>query len=176
MPPELPSWAAYVETMEQWMSADEVPDHTYVCWELRLQPRLGTIEVRVMDAQPSLARAAGLAALVQGLARHAVEAPDGSDLPDHVVLANDFRACRHGLEATVLDTNAVRRPMREIATEAVDDAARALAPDGLDRPLEVVRRLLAEPPEYTRQRELCALRGMPALLADLVARTTDLGG
>ncbi len=176
MPPVLRSWADYEETVARQMSAGEVPDYTYVCWELRPQPRLGTIEVRVMDAQPSLMRSAGLAALVQGLARHAVEVPDRDDLPGDVLLANDFAACRHGLSTTVLDLDGSRRPLQEVAARAVEDARRALAPDGLDGPLEIVRAMLAEPPEHVRQRDLCERQGMTALLADLVARTADVDG
>lgn len=174
MPPTLRSWQEYVATIERQMSAADVPDYTYVCWELRPQPRLGTLEVRVMDAQPWLARAGGLAALLQGLARHAVEVPDRVDLPGDVVLANDFSACRHGLDGTILDLDGSRRPLLEVAACALEDARRQLAPDGLDGPLETVRAMLVEPPEYVRQRDLCEQQGMPALLADLVARTADV--
>lgn len=176
MPPVLRSWEAYVETTERSISAGGVPDYTYVCWELRPQPRLGTVEVRVMDAQTSLARAAGLTALVQGLARYAVEVPDIDDLPDEVVLANDFQACRHGLEATILDHEGSRRPMQEVAARALEDARKVLASDGLAEPLEVVQSMLAAPPEHVRQRKLCEQHGMPALLEDLVARTVDADG
>ncbi|WP_370615227.1 carboxylate-amine ligase [Mumia qirimensis] len=176
MPPALRSWDEYVEAIERSMWAYEVPDYSYVCWELRPQPRLGTIEVRVMDAQSSLDRIAGLTALVQGLARHAVEAPDLHDLPDEAVLANDFRSCRRGLEATVIDANGSRRPMRELAWRALDDARAQLAPDGLDRPLDAVEEILTAPPEYARQRDLREQRGMPALLADLVERTANVDG
>ena len=176
MPPALRTWQEYEETIGRQMSASEVPDYTYVCWELRPHPRLGTLEVRVMDAQPSLVRAAGLAALVQGLARHAVEVPDRLDLPDDVVLANDFAACRHGLDTTVLDLDGSRRPLREVAAGMVEDARRALAPDGLDGPLEIVLAMLVDRAEHVRQRDLCEHRGMPALLADLVVRTADVDG
>ena len=108
MPPALRNWEQYVQTVTRQMRAAEVPDYTYVCWELRPHPRLGTIEVRVMDAQPSLARIAGLTALVQGLARHAAEVPDRDDLPDDVLVANDFAACRYGLEARVVDPDGSR--------------------------------------------------------------------
>ncbi|MGH1561554.1 carboxylate-amine ligase [Mumia sp. DW29H23] len=176
MPPALAGWEEYEEAIETSLWAHEVPDYSYVCWELRPQPRLGTIEVRVMDAQSSLERAAGLTALVQGLARHAVEAPDNDDLPDEVVLANDLRACRHGLEATVIDVDKARRSVRELAANVLDDARKQLAADGLDGPLEAVQAILADPPEYARQRDLCEREGMPALLADLVARTADVDG
>lgn len=176
MPPALPSWDAYEEAIDLARWAHEVPDYSYVCWELRPQPRLGTIEVRVMDAQSSLERAAGLAALVQGLARHAVAAPDLEDLPDEVVLANDLRACRHGLDASILEVDGSRRPLREVAARALDDARKQLAPDGLDGPLDAVQAILAERPEYVRQREVCEQDGMSALLADLAARTADIEG
>jgi carboxylate-amine ligase len=176
MPPVLRTWEEYVETVERSMWVHEVPDYTYVCWELRPQPRLGTLEVRVMDAQPSVAAAAGLAALVQGLAGHALEHPDADDLPDEVVLANDLRACRNGLDATVLDVEGARRSIREVATRALEEAQAALAPDGRDAPLEAVRAVIAGPAEHARQRRLCGQQGMPALLADLAARTAGAEG
>jgi carboxylate-amine ligase len=176
MPPRLRNWEEYVETLERQMSAGDVPDYTYVCWELRPQPRLGTLELRVMDAQPSVARAGGLACLVQGLARHAVEVPDHDDLPDDVVLANDFAACRHGVDATVIGLDGSRRPLLEVAAQMLEDARRVLAPEGLEAPLEIVAAMLAQPSEYARQRELCERDGMSALLGDLVARTADVDG
>jgi gamma-glutamyl:cysteine ligase YbdK (ATP-grasp superfamily) len=129
-----------------------------------------------MDAQPSLARAAGLTVLVQGVARYAVEVPDPHDLTDEVVLANDFRARTHGLDATVHGGDGSKRSMRQVAARALDDARKVLAPEGLDRPLEAVRAMLELRPEQLRQRHLCEEQGMPAVLADLAARTADIDG
>jgi hypothetical protein len=58
-----------------------VPPQLRSYWEVRPHPRFGTLEVRVMDAQPSLRHAVGLVALVQGLVRYAVENPVAADLP-----------------------------------------------------------------------------------------------
>ena len=55
--------------------AAEVPDYTWFWWKLRPHPRLGTVEVRALDAQSSLEDTAGLVALTHCLARHAAEAP-----------------------------------------------------------------------------------------------------
>jgi glutamate---cysteine ligase / carboxylate-amine ligase len=173
MPPALPSWEEYVEKVDRLMFVEELTDYTYVCWELRPHPRWGTVEMRVMDAQHSLARAAGLAALVQGVARHAVERPDLDDLPDEAVLANDFRACRYGLDASILDPEGSRRPIRDVVSRALEEAETMLRPDGLHGPLKRLRSMLTDPPEYARQRDLCQQHGMPALLADLVARTAE---
>jgi carboxylate-amine ligase len=176
MPPALATWDDYEAKLERAMTAGEVPDYTYVCWELRPHPRLGTLEVRVMDAQPSLARAAGLAALVQGLARHAAEHPDSDDLPEEYVLDNDFRACRHGLEGVVIDGSGRSRPMRDHAAEMLHDARASLAPDRADGPLDEIEALLAKTTEYAHQRELFARGGIVGLLGDLARRTSDLGG
>lgn len=175
VPPLLRSWHDYVARIEALMVAADVPDHTYVWWDLRPRPELGTLEVRVMDAQTSLSRVAGLTALVQGIARRAVEAPDPVQLSDDVIAVNDHRVVRYGLDAQIWDVDGAQRPLREVAGRVLGEARAVLAPDGLDGPLDVAEEMLREPGEPTRQRQLLAIGGMPALLADLVARTADVG-
>jgi glutamate---cysteine ligase / carboxylate-amine ligase len=172
-PPALRHWEHYLEVNARVIGAAGLPDYTYVWWDLRPQPRLGTMEVRVMDAQPSLARAAGLAALVQGLARHAVEVPDLDDLPGDVLAANDFRASRYGLDTTVVDRDGTVRHLREVAVRALVDARRMLAADGLDRPLDAIEAALIGPSEADRQRRIQQQHGIRALVDDLVTRTSD---
>jgi carboxylate-amine ligase len=174
--PALRSWEEYVARTEALVAAAEAPDHTYVWWDVRPRPLLGTLEVRVMDAVASLAVVAGLTALVQGIARRAVEAPDPVDLPDDVLAINDDRSARHGLEAWVVDVDGSRRPMREVAARVLTDARTALQADGLDAPLDAVEEVLQRPAEPERQRKVVATGGLPALLEDLVARTGDLDG
>jgi len=176
VPPLLRSWDEYVTRTELLMAAAEVPDHTYVWWDLRPRPELGTLEVRVMDAQASLARIAGLTALVQGIARHTVDSPDPAELSDDVIAVNDHRVLRHGLDARIVDVDATMRPLREIAGRTVAQARAVLAPDGLDGPLAVVEKMLLDDGEPARQRRLVAADGMAALLADLVARTANANG
>lgn len=171
VPPALRTWEDYVSATQRITRAFEVPDSTYVWWDLRPQPRLGTLEVRLMDAQPSLSRVAALTALVQGMTRHVVDHPDEVDLPDDVVAANDHRVCRHGINTTVVDVDGAMRPIWQIALRTVKEARSALAPDGLDRPLDVVESMLHAPSEPGRQRRVHEHQGMPALLDDLVDRT-----
>lgn len=171
VPPAPTCWDGYVVLAATVAAAAEAPDYTFVWWGARIQPRLGTVEVRVMDAQPSLSTAVGLTALVQGLARHAVEVPPAVDVPTEVLAENDFRVARHGLEATIADVDGTMRPVREIATRLVRDAAEVLGDDGLADPLQEVTRILVDEPAYTRQRRLHAEGGMAAVLADLTTRT-----
>jgi carboxylate-amine ligase len=128
-----------------------------------------------MDAQPSLAVAAGLATLIQGLARHAVERPLAVDLPSEVLAANDFRAARDGLDARIVDVDGTMRPVRELAEAALGDARDVLSGDGLHDPLEGVEQRLSDEPEYARQRRIHAEQGMAAVLADLTDRTAGGG-
>ena len=85
------------------MAAAEVDDYTFVWWEVRPHPRLGTVEMRAMDSQSSLASVAGLGALVQATRK----APRGDRANAHVrreVIAEaSFRAGRDGIAATLPD-------------------------------------------------------------------------
>lgn len=176
VPPLLRTWEEYVSRTEALMTAAEVPDHTYVWWDMRPRPLLGTLEVRVMDAQTSLQRVGGLTALVQGIARRSVTHPDPDDLSDDVVLENDHRVVRHGLDARLTDVDGCLRPLREIADRVLAEARAELAADDLEAPLEVIESILRCVDEPTRQRRLAEASGLPALLHDLVERTADLDG
>ena len=71
-------------------------DHTMVWWDARLQPRLGTIELRELDVQTGLEEAAGIAALVHALARRAAEEPPREPAPAEALHWSSFRAVRDG--------------------------------------------------------------------------------
>lgn len=170
-PPAAATWDEYVARANAVAVASEAADDSYVWWDLRARPVLGTLEVRVMDAQPSLDRAAGLAALVQGLARHAVENPQTEDLSTEVLNENDFRAARYGLDARIVATDGALRPMRQLASEALADARAALTGDGLAGSLDVIDEMLNSESEYARHRRIVAADGLLELLADLARRT-----
>ncbi len=170
VPPRLRTYGEYEAAVATEMAAGEVSDYTLVSWEVRPHPRFGTLEVRVMDAQPSVTRAAALAALVQGLAHHSVESPPTSDLPSAVVAANDFRAIRHGLDTKVVDVDGRMRPIRELAAEAIADAREAGGGRDTDL-LDALAASLDDEAEYDRQRRTHAHHGFPGLLDDLVTRT-----
>lgn len=171
VPPIVHSWDEYAALVDLVAHAAEVPDYTHLWWDARLQPRLGTIEIRVMDAQPSLATAAGLAALTQGLVRYAVENPIAFDVPGPVLAENSFRVARHGLETTLVDVDGRHRPVRDLARQLVAEARAVLAADDLAEPLTAVEQLLTEETSPARQRRLFAQGGISAVVADLVERT-----
>ena len=72
IPRAFADWDDYVETMDALVAAADVEDYTFFWWDLRPHPKLGTLEVRAMDAQARIGSVCGLAALVHGLVLAAV--------------------------------------------------------------------------------------------------------
>ena len=104
--------------------AADVPDYTWFWWKLRPHPRLGTVEVRALDAQASLEDTAGLVALVHCLGRHAAEARPEPDPPAEVLDEGAFRAARFGVSAHLPDAHGRLRPVEELLQEALALARR----------------------------------------------------
>ena len=124
-----------------------------------------------MDSQSSLAITAGLAALVHGLARRAVEEPGPWERRE-VLMQSSFRAARDGLDATLWHDGALR-PVTQIAREAVD-LARPYARDlGSEPALDEIERVLVEGNGAIRQRAAFGRGGMQAVLAGLVGETAQ---
>ena len=73
IPRRFDGYADWVGTIGLLLRSGAIPEPTFLWWDIRPQPRLGTIEMRIMDAQPRLAATAALAALVQSLARLELE-------------------------------------------------------------------------------------------------------
>jgi carboxylate-amine ligase len=164
VPPPLRDWEDYLETLAGIRVGGGPEDHTMVWWDARLQPRLGTVELRELDAQTSLEEAAGMAALVHAVARRAVEQPPVELAPAQALHWSSFRAIRDGIEAEVLFRGRLR-PVREAARELLDDLG------GEDDALEGVERILREGGAAARQRAAHAAGGMPGLLRWLADET-----
>ena len=154
------SYAEYVEAVDVLLRCGAFPEPTFLWWDVRLQPKLGTIEVRVMDAQTRAADNAALTALVQCLVR--LEATEGlvdeqiAGRPE-VLDENRFLATRDGMSAQFLDPEAeAQRPARDILDEVLDACAPHAAALGCEAELASVTRLAGEP-GYEHQRRLAGV-------------------
>ena len=120
LPPTLRTWGEFERHVERLVAAGSIPDYTWCWWDVRPHPRLGTVEVRVLDAQTEAARTAALAALVQCL----VADSSGDDrAPEDPLLTgeNKWRATRYGLDAVFHDFAGGRDTgAREAARDLVD--------------------------------------------------------
>ncbi len=151
--------------------AADVPDYTWFWWKLRPHPRLGTVEVRALDAQASLEDTAGLVALTHCLARHAAEAGPEPDPPAEVLDEGVFRAARFGVSARLPDAEGRLRPVDELLTEALALARRHAPELHCSDQLDVLPALLKRGGGAGRQRAFHQIAGMDALLRDLTELT-----
>jgi carboxylate-amine ligase len=169
IPPSFESWDQYVSFAEEWVAAGELPDYTFLWWDLRPHPRLGTVEFRAMDAQARLASVVGLGALVQGLALAAAEGAAPEPLSTGALTESSFRAGRDGLSAR-LYWKGTLRPVREVAADALS-LARAHLDD--DAPLEEIDRILRDGNGADRMRAAHARGGFRTLLEQLERETAE---
>jgi glutamate---cysteine ligase / carboxylate-amine ligase len=168
VPPPLRDWEEYLETLDGIALGGGPADHTMVWWDARLQPRLGTVELRELDVQTGLDDAAAIAALVHALARRAAEDPPRRLTPAQALHWSSFRAIRDGLDAELLFQGELRLA-RDAARELLDQLR------GEDEALEGVEKMLRDPaPE--RQRRIHREGGMPRLLAHLASETQKAAG
>ena len=96
----------WAETVDVLLRSEAFSDPTFLWWDVRPQPRLGTVELRIADAQSTTRDTAALVALVQALAR--LELSEG--YVDQNLLAmpevldeNPFIAARDGMDARLID-------------------------------------------------------------------------
>jgi carboxylate-amine ligase len=164
LPPILTGWDHYLQTLEAIRTGGGPADHTMVWWDARLQPRLGTVELREIDVQSNLDSAAGIVALARALARRSVEAPLRDHAPEQALHWSAFRAARDGLEAEILHRGRLT-PLREAARATLSELGRG------DPALDGVDRILADGGGAARQRAAHSRGGMPGLLRFLVDET-----
>jgi carboxylate-amine ligase len=77
-------------------------DYTHIWWDIRLHPRLGTIEIRICDAVTRVEDAVAIAAYCPALVKQLCEQHEaGEEIPSyHRILTseNKWPAARYGLE------------------------------------------------------------------------------
>src|SRR4051812_41481938 len=106
------SYADYVEAVDLLVRCGAIPEPTFLWWDVRPQPRFGTVEVRIMDTQSSVPETAALVALVQCIARREVTERDSIRSVGHspeVLVENRFLAARDGMDARLIDPALERR-------------------------------------------------------------------
>jgi carboxylate-amine ligase len=168
------SYQEYVEAVDLLVRCDAFPDPTYLWWDVRLQPRFGTVEVRVMDAQGDLAATRALVALTQCLVR--LEATDGlaAEALVHAPEAldeNRFLAARDGAHAAFVDPVRARRvPLGEVVDGLLEACAGPALELGCADDLGLLPALLEDPPAERQRRLAGGPQGLPGLVATLAAR------
>ncbi len=138
-------YADYVEAVDELIASRAITDPSFLWWDVRLQPALGTVEVRVMDAQSRVREVTPLVALIQSLARLELEGEPSSRMPSAEVLAeNRFLAARDGMDARLIDPAArCLVPVREMLDSLLADCRPHALALGCAQALDRVRQLAA---------------------------------
>jgi carboxylate-amine ligase len=178
IPRRFGSYEAYVDVVDTMLRADAFPEPTFIWWDVRLQPRFGTVEVRVADAASRVAETASIAALIQSLVRLEATRPLASERlvgADEVLDENRFLAARDGMRARLIDPAAgVRVPAAEQLARLLA-ACREHAEDlGCEDELEAVA-ALARHPGSARQRLLARHYGLAGVTPALSGGFLDAG-
>jgi carboxylate-amine ligase len=160
IPRRFRSYDDWVRSIAPLIDAGAVPEYTFLWWDVRLQPRLGTVEVRIMDAQTALEDVEALVALIQAVAL--MEATDRFaperllDSPE-ILDENRFLAARDGMAAELVDPRTSSRvPARVLVEELVDAAGIYARRLGCASELDLVEQLAVDPPA---ERQRAAARG-----------------
>jgi glutamate---cysteine ligase / carboxylate-amine ligase len=148
-----------------------VPDYTWFWWKLRPHPRLGTVEVRALDAQTTVRDTAALAALVHCLARLTAERPPRDPSPPELIEEGLFRAARYGTTAELPDREGRLQPLADVLARTLDEIAAPAAELGCERELEHLTAIVATGGGAGRQRDIFEISGMDTLLRELVRLT-----
>jgi glutamate---cysteine ligase / carboxylate-amine ligase len=149
LPPRFRDYNDYAEVVGQLERTGCIADYTHIWWDIRLHPRLGTVEVRVCDAVTHIEDAVAVAAFCQALVKLYSEQFDrGEEIPSyHRILTgeNKWLAARYGLEAPVMDLAKGRRnrvPVAQLIRRTLRDLEPHARELGSDRELEGIRGIL----------------------------------
>ena len=167
------TYGQYVGVVDAFVRSGAIPEPGFLWWDARLQPRLGTVEVRIMDAQSRVSDVAAVAALVQCLVRRAAERSHRHPTACPEILAeNRFLAARDGMRALLIDAAGRRRPAHRALAELLDECRPVAQALGCATELGSVISL-ADDPGYVRQRRTAERAGPGAVTARLVSEFVE---
>ena len=148
IPPHFGSWEAYAERVEVMMRAGAIQDYTFLWWDVRPHPNLGTVEVRVFDQQTRVELTVALAALTVSIAHRLSGFYDnGAELvsyPTELVDDNKVRAAVKGMNGVLIDFwSAEEVPAERFAMRLLGVLSEHAQELGCERELAGVGELLA---------------------------------
>jgi carboxylate-amine ligase len=177
-PRAMRDFADFVDMTRRLTRAADVPDYTWFWWKLRPHPRLGTVEIRALDAQTRPADTAALVALVHCLARDAAERSEATavqDPPPELVEEGMFRAARFGVHGRLPDAEGTLRAVSDLLEDALARASRWAPELGCAEELEGLHDLVARGGGAGAQRAVYEIAGIDAVVRQLV-ELTQTGG
>jgi len=157
-PPRFHDYADYAAVVGQLERAGCIADYTHIWWDVRLHPRLGTVEIRICDAVTRVEDAVAIAAYCQALVKQLCERHEaGEEIPSyHRILTseNKWLAARFGLEAPVMDLATGQRnrvPVARLIRRTVGELRPHARELGSERELEGILEIIGRGSSAERQ-------------------------
>jgi carboxylate-amine ligase len=178
IPPYYGTWDIYSHRVEQMMRGGAIPDYTYLWWDVRPHPNLGTVELRVFDQQTRVEHTIGFAALAQALAhRLAADYDEGVpsiEHPHELIDDNKVRAAVVGIEGRLIDfDHGLEVPGAKMARGVIDELCDHASELGCDAELVALADLVENGTGARRQLNWLAERGEIAGLMNEIVMATD---
>jgi carboxylate-amine ligase len=175
IPPHYGTWEIFSHRVELMMRAGAIEDYTFLWWDVRPHPRLGTVETRVFDQQTRIEHTITLAALTVSLAHRLCALYDRGEplveYPTELVDDNKIRAAVHGTDGVLMDFRRGERiPVPEMARGTVELLAEHAEELGCRAELDGVEDLLVNGTGAYRQ---LAVHRAGGDLRDLVAEIVE---
>jgi carboxylate-amine ligase len=180
VPPAYRDWADYERQIGFMVESGVMDDYTYLWYDVRPHPTLGTVEIRVCDSQTRVEHTIALAALTQAmikeLAEHFEAGNQLSDYPWQMLDENKWLAARHGLDGELVDLPSSERVATKALArrllERLHDHAQEL---GAERELEGIEDLLNRGNGAARQIVVFeANHDLREVMAEIVEATADV--
>jgi carboxylate-amine ligase len=148
VPPAYRDWGDYERQIGFMVDSGVMEDYTYLWYDVRPHPRLGTVETRVCDSQTRVEHTLALAALIQAMVRELGEHHEAgkrlSDYPWQMLDENKWLAARHGLDGELIDLPGAERVQARALARRLLDRLREHAQDlGSAGELDGIEDLLA---------------------------------
>ena len=180
IPPTYDDWADYEQKIDFMVASRVIEDYTYLWYDVRPHPNLGTVEVRVMDAQTRVEHTLALAALIQAMVKELAEHFEAgrplTRYPHQMVDENKWLAARHGLDGELVDLPSRERVQtRELARRLLDRLRPHAEELGSAAELAGVEDLLERGNGAARQQVVHeANRDLREVVAEIAAATVDV--
>ncbi|HYQ82685.1 MAG TPA: glutamate-cysteine ligase family protein, partial [Rubrobacter sp.] len=156
LPPAFPDYESFEGYVDLLVAAGAMEDYTFCWWDVRPHPKIGTIELRVLDSQTNLKDTLALTALTQCLVAQVLEEVGPHEPYNmHLAVENKFRAARYGLDAAFYDAHDnITVPARDLARNLVERLKPHAQDLGCESELEGVLDIVEGGTGSQRQREI----------------------
>lgn len=177
IPPTYDDWDDYAARIGFMVRSGVIEDYTYLWYDVRPHPNLGTVEIRVMDSQTRIEHTLGLTALIQAMVKELAEHFEAgkrlSKYPHQMIDENKWLAARHGLDGELVDLPSTDRvSTRELARRLLDRLREHAQDLGGSAELAAVEDLLQRGNGAARQRVVHeANHDLHEVMAEIVAAT-----